>query len=288
MQLEKPTNTPTPFRIITFNIRYDCAPSAREPHELPFSDRLPLILQTLYFHTLTTPTFVCLQEALHHQLVAVRDGLKELHQTTSWRHLGTGREDGKEEGEFNPILYREDQWRLVEYEQKWLSPTPEKPSFGWNAACKRVFVRGLFAAESGRRVTVVNTHFDHVSEKAREKEAGMMLQVLEKARDGNSDVVVLTGDLNSRVDQKAYQLLSGNGSLVKDARRLARVRIGNEITFTGFERKKEDRERIDYVFIGGKGNWEARSYLVASNGWDEGGLMSDHRPVIVDVQINGN
>src|SRR5690606_30917552 len=94
-------------------------------------------------------------------------------------------------------------------------------------------------------------------------------------------------DLNSKVNQKAYKLLSGKDSVVKDTREIARVRVGNDITFTGFEGKENDRERIDYVFVGGKGKWEIQSYLVGNNGWDDGGLMSDHRPIVVDVVTEG-
>jgi hypothetical protein len=53
---------------------------------------------------------------------------------------------------------------------KWLSPTPDLPSHGWNASSRRIVNVGVFQnIASGKRFIAANTHWDNASLGARTK-----------------------------------------------------------------------------------------------------------------------
>lgn len=47
--------------------------------------------------------------------------------------IGVGRDDGKEQGEYSAIFYKRELFDVLDSGTFWLSPTPEKPSLGWDA-----------------------------------------------------------------------------------------------------------------------------------------------------------
>ena len=55
-----------------------------------------------------------------------------------YNYVGVGRDDGKKEGEFSPVFYRKDKFDLLDSGHFWISETPDKPSFGWDARCIRI------------------------------------------------------------------------------------------------------------------------------------------------------
>jgi hypothetical protein len=44
-----------------------------------------------------------------------------------WAYIGVGRDDGKEKGEYSPIIYRPRVWRVDGWRTVWLSETPDRP-----------------------------------------------------------------------------------------------------------------------------------------------------------------
>lgn len=103
--------SPSPgFRSITFNIRYAASAST---YERPWSIRGPLVIEQLENATTLATSIgnipiIGLQETLHQQLRDIKKGLG-----SEWEHIGTGRDDGKEAGEYVPILYRPSVLKLV-------------------------------------------------------------------------------------------------------------------------------------------------------------------------------
>lgn len=52
----------------------------------------------------------------------------------TWSHVGVGRDDGKQAGEYAPIYYRNDRFQPLSVEHIWLSQTPQQVgSRGWDA-----------------------------------------------------------------------------------------------------------------------------------------------------------
>ncbi|KAF2134660.1 hypothetical protein P153DRAFT_371991 [Dothidotthia symphoricarpi CBS 119687] len=214
--------TPLPIRILTHNIRY-ATPSPFKG-ENPWPDRKPLILSELHYHTLHNPqSFICLQEVLHEQLLDIMAGLGP-----SWSYIGVGRDDGKQAGEYSPILFRTAVWSVETWRTVWLSPTPGVPSRGWDAGSIRIVTVGVFVhCQSKNRVLGLSTHFDNEGEVSRRESAEIILGLVADY----ALPVFLAGDLNSEPDGDAHRLLSAEESPLRDARVGAEWRYGEGATY---------------------------------------------------------
>ncbi|KAK3699025.1 hypothetical protein LTR37_016629 [Vermiconidia calcicola] len=206
-------------------------------------------------------TFICMQEVLHSQLQDILAGLNDEPEKPAissqlpvghrWAHIGVAREDGKTKGEYDPILYPSHLFKLLHFENCWLSPTPDKPSKGWDAGSERILTTGVFEhKETKKRLAVFNTHLDNAGSEAREKSVAIILAVIERvcsdwAQDDYRASVngvkktlnyILSGDFNSFPTQEAYKAVVASGSMVDIYNAIpAARRYGNEITFTGIQ-----------------------------------------------------
>lgn len=278
---------PQDVRSITFNIRY-AAPAGI--YERPWSTRGPLVISQLKQATTSATEagsvpIIGLQEVLNQQLLDIKKGLG-----SEWAHLGTGRDDGKQSGEFVPILYKTDTVRVLASTQKWLSKTPDTPSFWLGAGSKRYVIVAVFEViKTGKRFIAANTHLDNVSQEARVEGVKIALQTIRTMQSqwGNSLGVVLTGDFNSAPGSgDAYGTIDKDGYL-DDLYTLATAaqRFGPSGTFSGFDPKAEPNNRIDFIWLGPNTTaWTVRRYEVLSN--VVGGVyISDHRAVVGDITL---
>ncbi|KAK2808047.1 hypothetical protein FQN50_005129 [Emmonsiellopsis sp. PD_5] len=312
------SHPPLPLRILTHNIRY--ATSAPFKGELPWAQRKQHLINELLYHSRHIPeTLLCLQEVLHIQLQDILAGLNHPNpnpnpkeETEEWTSIGLGRSDGHRAGEYSPILYRPAIYSLTHSETLWLSQTPHTPSRGWDAASIRIVTIALLTHRVSRKgVLVLSTHLDDQGARSRYEAAKLIVRVIREYLGGGEggrwrgciDGVVLAGDFNSEVNQEAYRVFTAEGSGLVDARERVGegARYGNEITFTGFGFEGEPRTRIDYVMLGmggekneekgeekGEGEmlpWDVKGYAVLPNRFDDGVYNSDHRAVVVDVEL---
>lgn len=315
------------IRIITHNIRY--AATDHDEHERPWKERCPRIVNELLYHTRfldgssrTTPFhapasagFICLQECLHTQLNDILSALNRTsgvqHSNTGlpsgpiWAHIGIGRDDGKTVGEYSPILYPTRVFELLHFENTWLSPTPDKPSKGWDAGSIRILTTGVFAHKrTGRKLAVFNTHLDNEGSESRAKSVPIILEVIERVTKDwavhDSLDFLLAGDFNSDPDGEAYKALVASGSVVDVHDAVPKhARYGDEGTFTGFHAgggRDQGIGRIDFVWVGPKDrvsafdglktardSWMIEGYSTLPNVFDDGVFCSDHRAVVADV-----
>jgi endonuclease/exonuclease/phosphatase family metal-dependent hydrolase len=313
-----------PIRILTHNIRY--ATTSPFKGEDLWTVRAPRMMNELLFNTKYNPeAFICLQEVLHGQLVDIMTGLnpKSTKQdistlfTTSqpqqqpfepitspntsqfnssntdpsaaveWSYIGVGRDDGKQAGEYSPIIYRPAVWQLEKFETVWLTETPSTPSKYPGAGSVRILTVGAFAHRAtGRRLVAMNTHLDEQSSPARLFAArAIQAQV---ARHGTGDqAVFVAGDFNSETGQEAYLAMTGAGARTYDARSKIAVkdRYGDESTFTGFG--FDNLTRIDFLFLDDGKAWQVDGYAVLRNQFEDGVYNSDHRAVVGDVTLRG-
>jgi endonuclease/exonuclease/phosphatase family metal-dependent hydrolase len=227
-----------------------------------------------------------LQEVLHQQLLDIKKGLGP-----DFAHLGTGRDDGKQAGEYVPLLYQPSVLKLVSSTQKWLSPTPDVPSFWPGAGSRRYVIVGVFdIIKTGRRIIVANTHLDNASQTARVEGIKVALKTIRDVRTqfGTDLPVLMTGDFNSVPGTgDAYGTTVSDG-LLSDLRTVAKPeqRFGPEGTFSGFEPGKEPNNRIDFIWLGpnATADWQVSRYEVLGN--VVGGVyISDHRAVQGDVTL---
>jgi endonuclease/exonuclease/phosphatase family metal-dependent hydrolase len=193
--------------------------------------------------------------------------------------VGVGRDDGMEAGEFMTIFFRKSRFENLESGTFWLSPTPDKPGMGWDAACNRTCTWIKFKDKSTKKnFYVFNTHFDHRGKIAREESAKLILQFMGEINKENLPVL-LTGDFNSSKEAAPIQTIL---KVLFDSREKCQsAPYGPEGTSGGFEVKESTRV-IDYIFINQKVSVIRHGILT-----DSFGLFypSDHRAVLAEVTI---
>lgn len=340
--------SPLSLRILSHNIRY--ATTSLFKNERPWEERRPLIINELSYNTRpymaverhgdeplpSTAAFICLQEVLHSQLSDILHDLngiepkKQEHSLPAgplWAHIGVAREDGHTKGEYSPIIYPVQLFDLLHFQNIWLSPTPDRPSKGWDAGSERILTAGVFRSKlTGQTIIACCTHLDNAGSESRKKSVGIILESIQTLRrewhaDGllgydviaeHGPAVFLAGDFNSQPDQEAYLEMEAS-DLMCEIRNLVepRRRYGDLITFTGFNRDqdKEDQGRIDFIWLGPKDQvsghncaredapapelvqsprWTVDGYAVLPNRFEDGVYSSDHRCVVGDVILYPN
>jgi len=267
-------NTNATLQVMTFNIRYGTAPDG----ENAWSNRQELVVQTISDFA---PDLLGLQEVLDFQGEYLKERL------AGYDFHGVGRDDGKREGEFAPVLFRRDRFELLDSGHFWLSPTPEVPgSRGWDAALPRIcsWVRLKDRMHPQGQLLLLNTHFDHMGSEARLESARLIRSQINRLR-SPGDSAVLTGDFNATEDDPPYSALVGPApelalELIDSYRAVHPQRGAEESTFHDWKGGNVGR-RIDWILyseglvaIGAEINRVSRA----------GQFPSDHYPVQVRLQ----
>ena len=174
-----------------------------------------------------------------------------------------------------PIFYNKSLYTLVDKGSFWLSETPEEPSFGWDAACRRTATWALMKDKrNGKQFYFVNTHLDHKGVEARKNGLKM---VLDRIATMNPDgyPMVLTGDFNVTPDDECLVDLDKR---MESARKIATV-TDTKSSFNGWGKfTPEDSYLIDYIYVSGfKAVPEFRTVTETYAGKP---YISDHYPIV--------
>lgn len=258
------------LRIMTFNIRYD------NPSDGIYSwaQRKEKVFDV--FH-LEKPHLAGLQEVLQNQ---EEDLLRAL---PGYKSFGAGRDDGIDKGEHSLILYDSVKYQRMDGSTFWLSEHPMDPgSISWKSACTRIVTWAMFRDRlTQEEIFFFNTHFDHVSRKARVKSAEMLMDSI--VRIAGTKKAILTGDFNAEKSEKTYRvIINRKQPEMLDSRSVARTRSGPENTFVGFPAVFEMNGCIDFIFLSQRKDLKVASYRVVDYNID-GQYPSDHLPVIVEI-----
>ena len=250
-------------RVMSFNVR--CANVGKESWE----DRIDIVTATMLNSGADS---IGVQEATPEWMEVLDESVASLY---AW--VGVGRDDGDNEGEFSSIFYLKDKYNLVDSGTFWLSETPEKVSRGWDAGCNRVCTWVVLENKAtGEKYVHINSHFDNVGLKAREKSVELILAHAEKY---NDLPVVFTADMNVKEGSDNYvQMTSG---CLKDTKYLAKKTM-NFNTYHDTKPSNYSDWVIDYVMVNEKFN--ALTYRVVTAGVDNR-YVSDHFPVYADLEI---
>lgn len=208
---------PARFRAMSFNIRYGTNDPA-DHAAFAWPRRRSRVLSAVFVHQ---PTLVGFQEVLPDQLAAFKAELG-----AQYHVLGVGRDDGAGRGEATAVLVHRASTKLVANGTFWLSQTPHKAgSKSFDAAdCRTAtwvvveLTSVLVPAGTPRRVRFINTHFDHVGEKARMEGAKQVLRWVHAGGCGPTGgpevkcaATLLTGDLNAEANDPAIIELTKEG-----------------------------------------------------------------------------
>lgn len=179
-------------KIISYNIRLSTVDDGPNHWNL----RKPA---TILMIESENPAVIGLQEAMPEQL-AYLDSL-----LPAYRRAGVGRELGDASGEHCAVYYRATDYELLDQKTRWLSETPDQPSFGWDAACKRTATwLKLRHKESGCTFWHINTHLDHMGEMARRESILLLCDWIRELIQTDKLPVILTGDMNSTLDDPIF------------------------------------------------------------------------------------
>ena len=254
--------TPASVRVMSYNIRVDVASDSPN-----WVERRPHLARQIRF---TDPDFLGVQEAAPAMVVWLAAELP------TYDHYGLGRDDGADQGESATLFWKLDRFDAVTRQTLWCSPTPDRPSKGWDADYPRTVTRVVLRDRAdGRLWDVRNTHFDHVGVEARRRCADLIagLPPVQGAE------VVLMGDFNTGPDTEPYRRIVASG--LRDARSISPVTFGPQGTFNAFDINRDnDGVAIDHVFVGAGLSVARFGVLTDSFG---GRVISDHFPLVVDV-----
>ncbi len=255
------------INIMTYNIRYDNPADGDNAWNIR---KESLAGQVQKYN----PAILGIQEGLYSQVLYLDSCL------TNYTYVGVGREDGKTRGEYSAIFYDTTRFIVLESSTFWLSKTPGKVSVGWDAALERICTYALLQSrESGKKIWVFNTHFDHIGTKARKNSARLILQKIKTLAD--SDIpVVLTGDFNSVPGSKPVKIICGQ--LEDSYAKHVEKNTGPDGTFNGFNKDLPVDEKIDFVFVK---NVQVLSCQHINEMRGDGFFISDHLPVLVSIKM---
>lgn len=225
------------------------------------------------------------QEALIDQVHDLEERLPE------YKRVGVGRDDGWQKGEHMAIFYRADRFELLQTNTFWLSETPEIPGVrSWESNCNRVvtWVK-LKEKQSGQEFYHFNTHFDHISQKARVESAKLVWKKIQAITGGLP--VVLTGDFNMRETNEAYAILTGKEEMdgvrsdLQDARYLSKSGHKGPTTTSvnrDWTQMQEPETKIDYIFV--RNGFSVLSHQIPEDQYN-GHFPSDHLPVTAELAL---
>ena len=252
------------LRVMSFNIRCTNVESAS------WEDRIGIVSQTMLDSEADS---IGVQEATPEWMATLKNTVSE-----KYAYVGVARDDGANEGEYSAIFYLKDKYDVIDSGTFWLSKTPEKPSLGWDAACKRICTWvHLKDKESGEEYVHMNSHFDHIGIAARENSVKM---ILEKAKTFTDLPVVFTADMNVKEGSDNYNQFT-QSDYFYDTKHLAPDTM-DYCTYHDTKPQKHKDDVIDYVMVNNK--FEALSYKVVTEGID-GEYVSDHFPIYADIRI---
>ena len=268
-----PASEVAAVRAMTFNIRL----ATDADGDNAWRHRKELVAALIQYEA---PDVLGLQEVLLEQ----RDDL--VLALPDYAILGVARDDGKQKGEFSPLVYRKNRFELVQSGTFWLSLTPDEPSKDWDAALPRIATWAiLHDGHSGQDIRALNTHFDHVGREARERSAALIAEWVATGPGAILPTNVM-GDFNSDPESEPYRrLVTDTAAGMVDTRRTSRsAPYGPSGTFTGFDIKRNEPAPIDHIFV--TGDWVVDSHAVVTQHWG-GQLPSDHYPVLASLRLTG-
>jgi len=247
-----------PLTVVSFNVRMMHGPDGDNSWECRKSAS-PAMVEA------EKPDVFGVQEAFEAQMQYILDNCPD------YKAVGVGRDDGSREGEIMGIFWNTGTIELEDWGTYWLSETPDVPSLGWDAACRRTATWAFMKhIPTGKEFFFVNTHLDHVGVEARRNGLALIESRIAEMNGDRNLPMVLTGDLNIPDDNPAIIEFDQR---MQNARKVAEMsdRTGS---FHGWGKTSAV---IDYVYF--KGFASCKSFKTLNEPYAGIPYISDHYPV---------
>ena len=251
------------LKVMSYNIRMGIAKDGTNSWEF----RCPATIEML---NAQKPDVFGVQEAFEFQIRFIEEYCRD------YKSVGVGRDDGKKKGEYMSIFWNKKTVSLLKWGTFWLSETPDKPSKGWDAHCRRTATWALMKdKKTGKKFYFVNTHLDHKGKEAQKNGLKLIVDRIESINPQGYPMI-LTGDFNIKPDNAA---LIGLDSRMQSTRKIA-ADTDNHNTFNGWSVKPSDSV-IDYIYISGFSS--CPQYRTVTEKYAERPFVSDHYPIFARV-----
>ncbi len=264
------------FRVMSFNMRLATTADGDNAWDFRKETFVEVVKEN-------DPLLLGVQEALWSQMEYL-DGALD-----GYKWVGVGRDDGEKKGEFMSIFYKEDAVELLDSGTFWLSPTPDVPGKGWDAACCRTVTWCKFRCKkSGKEFVYANTHLDHVGTIARKKGAQLVLERSWELTNHGELPFFVSGDFNVTSESEAYKTITGGTDDIPgliDTNMVAKERdIAQPYTFHNWGRVPADKGAIiDFIFVNDKVNVE--KFKINPVKHSNGRFASDHVSVVATLSF---
>lgn len=248
------------LKVMSYNIRMGNAKDGTNSWQY----RCPATIEML---KALEPDVFGIQEAFDFQIEFIEEFAED------YKSVGVGRDDGKSEGEQMRIFWNTKNVKLLKWGTFWLSETPDEPSFGWDAMCRRTATWALMKDKrTGRKFYFVNTHLDHKGVQAQKN--GLQL-IVDRISGINPEgyPMILTGDFNIKPGNPALVNLDAR---MQSTRKIA-AKTDSHNTFNGWSRTRTDMI-IDYIYVSGFSS--CPEYRTVTEKYADKAFVSDHYPVI--------
>lgn len=237
-----------PIKLMSFNVRFDGGNGNPSPSRDAWiaengEHRRDLAVRVVQDFD---PDILGVQEALTNQIEDLREALPQ-HD-----FYGVGRDDGHQAGEHCGIYYRKSRFQPLAKGSFWLNEQADTPGTRFPETCCARVASWLVLQENESPETqflLINTHWDHQIQPAREFSAILIRERAEQLAEGRP--LVILGDLNVTTDNPAFERLvkpsPGNPlQLIDSFRNRHPQPKPDEGTYHGFQ-GNTDGQRIDYI-----------------------------------------
>ena len=248
-----------PIRVLSINVRLSTANDGENSWANRREFMTDLIAAGNY-------DFIGTQETVMHHNPELNQVTYIASKLPDYGFLGRSRETNPEAGEAMMIFYKKNRWKIDETDQAtfWLSDTPDIAGSKTDpkAGCPRSVTVALFhelkdGKPTGRKIYFYNTHYDHMSEEARQRGAKLLMERIAERK--NKDVpVVVTGDLNCGEESPGIRFMKGESMTLDGKEWIAPYKLVDTFraanpdatdvgTFHGF--RAPGKSKIDYIFV---------------------------------------
>ena len=274
-----------PIQVMSFNIRFDAGEPSDDPNAWVSTNGDHRRDKALTVIRDYGPDILGVQEAMHNQVIDLRDALPD-HD-----FYGIGRDDGVTQGEYSGVFFRRDRFTKKSEGTFWLSETPDVAGSKYpDTCCARIASWVVLEdTQTGGRPEyfVMNTHWEHDDhgKPARAYSSGLIREQLGVFSGGRQ--VILMGDLNAQEDDAEIATLLGRDDpaglqLTDSYRAVLPTRDPDERTYHAFNGGAEG-SRIDYVLY--TDTFKAIDASIVRTDF-EGKYPSDHYPVTATLIVN--